>query len=139
MTQPFEFFDASGSGDAARHTSTSDVLGGLHRTGTEASLTRALDERNDLVEQLSATDRAEGVPPELASLLDTITGADGAPLAWASLHRRVHAGLTTWDSFWLDPTAEEDGMRLVTEVMRLSREHLDAGLAAARSATDPRG
>lgn len=130
MNQPFEFYDASAPAGQDSVSSASDELRELSRSGTEADLDRALDEVNDAVEQASATDAREGVPAELVALLDAITGDDGAPLAWQSLHRRVHAGTTTWDSFWLAPTREEDGMKLVFEVMRAARASLDAGLAA---------
>ena len=128
----FEFFDASGTSDQAAPDSTRDLLRDLGRSGTEAGLQRKLDEVNGLVEEMSAKDRAEGAPTEVVALLEQITGADNAPLPWASLHRRVHAGVTTWDSFWLDPAGEEDGLRLISEVMRRSRVTLQAGLAQAR-------
>lgn len=128
----FEFFDASGASDQAAPESTRDLLRELGRSGTEAGLQRRLDEINGLVEEMSAKDRAEGVPGEVVTVLEEITGADDAPLPWASLHRRVHSGVTTWDSFWLDPTSEEDGLRLISEVMRRSRENLRSGLAQAR-------
>ena len=131
---PFEYFDASGTGGPTRHASSSSMLGDLTRTGTEAGLNRALDDINALVAEMSAKDRAEQLPPELVSLLDEITGADDAPLAWASLHRRVHSQRTPWEAFWRDPTVEEDGLRLVSEVMRRARAGLQEGLVAAREA-----
>lgn len=35
----------------------------------------------------------------------------------STLNRRVRDGLTTWDAFWDDPRAEQDGVRLVHEVL----------------------
>lgn len=128
----FEFFDASGASNQTAPDSTRDLLRDLGRSGTEAGLQRKLDEVNGLVEEMTARDRAEGAPADVVTLLDEIAGADNAPLPWASLHRRVHAGVTTWDSFWLDPTSEEDGLQLISEVMRRSREHLQSSLAQAR-------
>lgn len=131
MSDPFTFFDASAPPDA-QQPSRDDPLLEMSRRGVEADLDRALDDLNDVVARASARDRAEGVAPDLARLLEEITGADGAPASWASLHRRVESGVTTWDSFWADPTLEEGGMRLVHEVMGRSGERLAQGLAAAR-------
>lgn len=134
MRSPFEFFDASTG--AAEQSTTVEVLADLNRNGTEASLTRALADLDDLVADQSAEERSEGLPPELARLLGEIAGADDAPLAWASLHRRVQSGVTTWGSFWLDPTTEEDGMRLVFETATRSRLALSHGIATAREGRD---
>lgn len=131
MSGPFEFYDASAAPDPQQPT-RDDTLLEMSRRGVEADLDRALEHLDEVVQRASARDRSEGVPPELARVLEEVTGADDAPIAWASLHRRVETGVTTWDSFWLDPTAEEDGMRLVQEVMGRTRERLAHGLAAAR-------
>ena len=131
MSDSFEFYDAS-TAPGPQQPSAADALRGLNRSGAVASLDRALDDLNDVVERASARDRAEGVAPEMARLLDELTGADDVPASWASLNRRVQDGVTTWDSFWSDPSAEEDGMRLVLEVMGRSRQRLAQGLAATR-------
>ncbi|WP_457208373.1 hypothetical protein [Nocardioides sp. P5_C9_2] len=131
MSDPFTFFDASAAPDP-QQPSRDDTLHEMSRTGVEASLDRALDHLDDVVARASARDRAEGVSPELARLLDEITGTDDAPSTWASLHRRVETGVTTWDSFWADPSVEEDGMRLVFEAMSRSGRRLAQGLASAR-------
>jgi hypothetical protein len=128
---PFEFYDASapvpdhGRGDEA-------PLGELSERAAERELDAALVGLTDLLADISARELREPLPDELLALLRELTGADSAPLAWASLNRRVRESRTSWEAFWADPLSEEDGMSLVHAVLSSSRRSLQDGLDAQR-------
>ncbi|WP_224278958.1 hypothetical protein [Nocardioides lacusdianchii] len=125
---PLEFFDASAP--VTDRPSTTEVLTELGGLTAERELLAALDDLDDLVATASEHDRDDPVPQELVVLLRELTGADGAPVAWSSLNRRVRDGLTTWDAFWADPSAEQDGVRLVHEVLGRFGAALGSALGA---------
>jgi hypothetical protein len=123
-----EFFDASAP--PSRDTTAADDLHELSRLDAEAALQRALSRADDVLARFDAEDQQAGVPSEVVALLEAITGAEQAPLSYASLHRRVHSGSTSWEAFWLNPQDEEDGQRLVYEVMRLGTAQLTTHMTA---------
>lgn len=126
---PFEFYDASAPvADDAR--SDGPILDGLSERATEHELDAALTGLTDLLADISARELREPLPDELVTLLRELTGADSAPLAWASLNRRVRESRTSWEAFWADPLAEEDGMSLVRAVLSGARTSLRDGLDA---------
>lgn len=130
-----EFYDASAPVEPAASAPSLQELG---REGAESDLDAALDRLGELVEQIAAKDAAEPLPEELRDRLRELTGAEGAPLAWSSLNRRVRDGVTTWESFWARPQDEEDGVRLVRAVMTASRTTLHEHLAGGHGPADPR-
>lgn len=131
-----EFYDASAPVDPT--SSAPPSLDELGREGAEADLAAALDQLDDLVEQVSVRDAADPLPDELRARLRELADADGAPLAWRSLARRVRDGLTTWESFWARPQDEEDGVRLVRAVMTASRTSLREHLEGDHGPEEPR-
>lgn len=128
MTGSPEFYDASSP--ATLQPSSTEVLTELGGRSAEQDLDAALDVLTELVAAAGERDRREPLPDDLVAVLRDLTGAEDAPLAWASLRRRVRDGVTTWESFWADPTAEADGVRLVREVLRRSGDALDQALPA---------
>ena len=118
------YYNASAGGNGPR-ADTPALLHDLGRRSVESSLEQALDrlaETLDRVDERDAETGQDGVPPEAVPLLEQLTGADDAPLTYRSLHRRVEQGRTSWDAFWRAPHEEADGLALVRDVMRLSRE-----------------
>jgi hypothetical protein len=124
---PFEFYDASAPVPDSGADGGS-TLGELSERGAERELEAALDGLTELLADMSARELREPLPDQLVTLLRELTGAEEAPLAWASLNRRVRESRTSWEAFWADPLAEEDGMRLVHAVMDASRRSLGEGI-----------
>ena len=124
---PFEFYDASAPVPDCG-TDGGATLGELSERGAERELEAALDGLTELLADISARELREPLPDQLVTLLRELTGAEEAPLAWASLNRRVRESRTSWEAFWADPLAEEDGMRLVHAVMDASRRSLGEGI-----------
>jgi len=121
-----EFFDAS-SGETPR--SADEVLASLQSQDAERQLRGALDGLRDLLDTWREEEAEKPVDPEVVEALDAVTGAADAPLSYRSLHRRVHAGRTTWETFWRDPQAEEDGPLIVNAVVKHNTARLNAVLA----------
>lgn len=107
----------------------------------EDLLSSKLDAIDELLHRMDEKLAADGIDPGLEELLDAITGADDAPLPFASLHRRVHAGSLTWLQVWQRPQAEAGGLALVKAVMvaQLQRARaLDLSEPDLRRAAPPR-
>lgn len=69
------------------------------------------------------------VPADVAALAERISGHPDAPAAYLALHRRVSEGHTSWQDWWASPESEEQGARLLREV-------ITAQLAEVRSLMD---
>lgn len=65
----------------------------------------------------SASGEPGPVPDDVAALADRITGAADAPPAYRALHQRVREGHTTWQAWWASPESEDQGARLLREVV----------------------
>lgn len=124
-----EYYDASASA-ASTGPDATDLLRELGRSGVEDALEQSLARMDELLTELDAHDADETAPPEVVAVLEALTGAETAPITYASLHRRVHDGLLTWDDFWRHPEREADGVRLLREAMRVATESLVEGLSA---------
>ncbi|WP_101523417.1 hypothetical protein [Nocardioides houyundeii] len=110
-----------------------DDLAALQRDQSHVDLLAALER----VEELSArqAEEEDGPDADVVRLLEEITGADDAPLAFRSLHDRVAAGHATWAEFWAAPQDHADGPRLFAAVIG-AQSALNAAVAAA-PAPDP--
>ena len=96
-----------GTFDASDASSTEPGAGELLRTmaadDSEQRMLAFLDELDELIEEDREREREEGLDPSVAALLESITGADDAPLEFRSLNRRVAEGVTSWEEFWVAP------------------------------------
>lgn len=86
----------------------------------EQRLQEKLDEIDDLLAQIEEYEEEnpdEPIDEATIALLESISGAENAPLEFASIHRRVHSGALTWQQFWDNPGYEQGGLRLLGEVV----------------------
>ena len=114
--------------------SASDPLAQMRRDQAARDLDEVIGRIDDLGARLARQESEEPLDPKTIALLEEITGAEDASLAFRSLRRRVHEGILTWADFWADPLAQPEGMVLFHAVMRAE---LDRG--AALAAEEPPG
>lgn len=114
-------YDASTPGPSAR-----DPLRRMQSVESEQRMLAFLDEVDEFLDESRAREREEGLDPTIAALLDSVSGADDAPLEFRSLHRRVAEGVTTWEQFWSAPEETPGGHRLVNVAMKAAGAELDA-------------
>lgn len=118
-------FDAS---DPSPQLETSTLLRTMAADDSELRMLAFLDELDHLIEEDREREREEGLDPSIAVLLESITGADDAPLEFRSLNRRVADGLTSWEEFWVAPEETPGGHRLVNVAMKAAGAELDAAM-----------
>lgn len=114
--------------DASDASSPEPGAGELLRTmaadESEQRMLAFLDELDELIEEDREREREEGLDPSVAALLESITGADDAPLEFRSLNRRVAEGVTSWEEFWVAPEETPGGHRLVNVAMKAAGAEL---------------
>jgi len=106
--------------DASRPLRTSPPADPVTMAGRAADrrLNDVLGKVRDLTAAYEAEEQTRGLEPELERLLDQIAGADGAPLAFRSLHRGVREGRITWQAVWSQPTLVAGGLDLLQAALR---------------------
>ena len=112
--------------------SATDPLVQMRRDQVARDLDEAIGRIDALAERLARQESSEDLDPEVVALLEEITGAEDASLAFRSLRRRVHDGVLSWADFWADPLAQPEGMVLFHAVMRAE---LDRGAVLAAEET----
>jgi len=117
MTAPFDA-NASGSdhGD--------DVVARMLEHDVDAQVDMFLTQARDWLAADADSVASEPVPDEVVARLEAITGADHAPVTFASLHRRVHEGRTSWQTFYADPRSEADGLRIMSAALAQATSEL---------------
>lgn len=88
----------------------------LLSAGTEQALRTRLDALHETVLRTREAEAGAPLDPEIVTALEQATSADGAPVEFQSLLRRVQAGRLTWEQVWHSPGAESGGYRLVAAV-----------------------
>ena len=104
---------------------TGDLLRTMAADDSELRMLAFLDELDDLIEEDRERERVEGLDPSIAALLESITGADDAPVEFRSLNRRVADGVTSWEEFWSAPEETPGGHRLVNMAMKAAGAELE--------------
>ncbi|MBA3781873.1 MAG: hypothetical protein H0X12_08490 [Nocardioides sp.] len=105
-----------------------EQLGQMQAEHADQDLRLAMDRIDGLFSDLIAHEAEEGMDPEIAALLDELSGAESARADFRSLHQRVHEDRLTWAAFWASPQEEPGGLALFSAVVhaQLARQRQNA-------------
>lgn len=112
----------------------SEDLARLVWQDAERRLEKRLDDLRETAERVREHDRdqQDELPGWLRAAFELITGADDAPLAFASLGRRVQEGFLTWDEVYRNPSPIDGAVALIGEALSRRGEHRQHTLALLR-------